>query len=624
MKNIYLDVKASIENLQNIFKNTDNENERLKKFNQEALEVFQKLEFESLKELESLKNNEEWENFTIAFYGETGAGKSTLIECLRLFFKEQSKVVQQERFKRLYSNYQNNYQNDERKKQAILNELHSLQDGAIIGDGRSDFTTKTRSYTLKHGNKTFTLLDVPGIEGDEKKVIQQISNATQKAHAIFYVIKKPTSPQKGEKKKEGTIEKIQKQLDSQTEVWTIFNKPINNPRAFKDGLIDGSEKESLKILNKEMKNILGKHYEGHQIVSTQMAFYGLSSALLPESDFYKNKQKFLDFFKAEELLLYKCHFKQLGEFITEALLKNSRAKIIQSNCNKALKVVEQLQNTIKTTIEKRIDPMIKETQEYQQEARYNLDRSTEKFILNLTNSAFYEIDQFKSDLRKKMYAHINKNIEDEECKEIFKNELIQGIETLHEDIKWRFRECEKRFDGEIKEAIEQLKYRIKDSLAMLECISIDRGFNLNFDTDSGIDGTKLATSIGGLGLLGIFNAWNPMGWLALTAGIITGLVGIASSIWKFFSSRYQRSQQRKEVDKNLHQICEKIVQDVKSRLESRKKDIWEKIGKLKANLRSVDNYKRMKRQLKEAHERLGYISNSINLTISKQGACNEE
>ncbi|GAA9627250.1 hypothetical protein HpVa146_06290 [Helicobacter pylori] len=97
-------MKASIENLQNIFKNTDNENERLQKFNQEALEVFQKLESESLKELESLKNNEEWEKFTIAFYGETGAGKSTLIECLRLFFKELGKMDQQERFKRLYAN----------------------------------------------------------------------------------------------------------------------------------------------------------------------------------------------------------------------------------------------------------------------------------------------------------------------------------------------------------------------------------------------------------------------------------------------------------------------------------------------------------------------------------------
>ncbi|MFP6280781.1 GTPase [Helicobacter pylori] len=386
MKNIYLDVKASIENLQNIFKNTDNENERLKKSNQEALEVFQKLESESLKEFESLKNNEEWENFTIAFYGETGAGKSTLIECLRLFFKERSKRDQQERFKSLYSNY---VKNDRGSGHALL-ELEKFQDGAIIGDGRSDFTLETRSYTLKHNNKTFTLLDVPGIEGDEKKVIQQISNATQKAHAIFYVTKKPTPPQKGEEKKEGTIEKIQKQLDSQTEVWTIFNKPINNPRAFKDGLIDGSEKESLKILNKEMKNILGKHYMGHQIVSAQMAFYGLSSALLPESDFYKNKQKFLDFFKAEELLLYKCRFQQLGGFITETLLENSHAKIIESNCNKALKAIEKLQEAIKPTIDRQIDPTIREIKNHHQEVCDNLDRSKEKYISNLTNSAFTE------------------------------------------------------------------------------------------------------------------------------------------------------------------------------------------------------------------------------------------
>ncbi|NHA78553.1 GTPase [Helicobacter pylori] len=317
MKNIYLDVKANIENLQNIFKNTDNENERLKKFNQEALKVFQQLEFKSLKELESLKNNEEWENFTIAFYGETGAGKSTLIECLRMFFKEQSKVDQQERFKRLDSTYQNNYQNDERKKQAILNKLHSLQDGAIIGDGRSDFTLKTRSYSFQYNHQNFILLDVPGIEGNEKKVIDQISNATQKAHAIFYVTKTPNPPQKGEEGKEGTIEKIQRQLDSQTEVWAIFNKPINNQRAFKDGLIDESEKESLKILNKEMKNILGKHYMGYKAVSTQMAFYGLAQALIPETDFDKNKQKFLKDFKAEELLLYQSHFKPLVEFIVE-------------------------------------------------------------------------------------------------------------------------------------------------------------------------------------------------------------------------------------------------------------------------------------------------------------------
>lgn len=223
-----------------------------------------------------------------------------------------------------------------------------------------------------------------------------------------------------------------------------------------------------------------------------------------------------------------------------------------------------------------------------------------------------------------MYAHIDDDIENDELKTMFDYELQKGMEKSGENIKQRSNECKESFIEEIKKDIEQFEERIKDSLAMLECISIDRGFNLNFDTDSGIDGTKLATSIGGLGLLGIFNAWNPMGWFALTAGIIIGFVGIARSIWSFFSSRYQRSQQKKEVDKKLDEVCEKIAETVKSRIESRKKDIREKIEKLKANLRSVDNYERMKGQLKEAHEKLGYISNSINLTISKQGACNEE
>ncbi|GAA9172385.1 hypothetical protein BTM356_10550 [Helicobacter pylori] len=56
MKNIYFNVEKSIKDLQKIFENTDGGDERLRKFNQEALEEFKKLESESLKELESLKN----------------------------------------------------------------------------------------------------------------------------------------------------------------------------------------------------------------------------------------------------------------------------------------------------------------------------------------------------------------------------------------------------------------------------------------------------------------------------------------------------------------------------------------------------------------------------------------
>ncbi|MGT0062963.1 AAA family ATPase [Helicobacter pylori] len=244
MKNIYLGVEKSIKELQSIFKNTDDKDEKLKRFNQEALEVFQKLERESLKELESLKNNEEWENFTIAFYGETGAGKSTLIECLRLFFKEQSKVVQQERFKRLYSNYQENYQNDERKKQAILNELHSLQDGAIIGDGRSDFTLETKSYTLKHGNKTFTLLDVPGIEGDEKKLNSKFLTLHKKPMLFFMLPKHPLLRKKEEREKKGRLKKSKNNLIRKQRYGRFLTNRLTIQELSKMGLLMEAKKKA--------------------------------------------------------------------------------------------------------------------------------------------------------------------------------------------------------------------------------------------------------------------------------------------------------------------------------------------------------------------------------------------
>ncbi|GAA9915556.1 hypothetical protein VN0834_07210 [Helicobacter pylori] len=193
-------------------------------------------------------------------------------------------------------------------------------------------------------------------------------------------------------------------------------------------------------MNEKMKAILGKHYEGHQIVSTQAAFYDLSSALLPETDFYKNKQKFLAIFKAEELLL-KSHFKQLGKFIAGTLLENSRKKIIESNCNKSLKVIEKLQKAIVTAIDREMDPTIKEIRDKLPETYSNLDRSRNKFVSNLNNSVSKEIERFKTDFRIEMYVRIEKYIENKECKEIFENEREQRTEKLRENIRRCFNKC---------------------------------------------------------------------------------------------------------------------------------------------------------------------------------------
>jgi len=48
-----------------------------------------KANFES--ELALLERHVEWDHFTIAFFGETNAGKSTLIESLRILFDEESR-----------------------------------------------------------------------------------------------------------------------------------------------------------------------------------------------------------------------------------------------------------------------------------------------------------------------------------------------------------------------------------------------------------------------------------------------------------------------------------------------------------------------------------------------------
>ncbi|WP_342372977.1 AAA family ATPase [Helicobacter pylori] len=240
MKKIYFNVEKSIKDLQKIFENTDGADERLRAFNQKALELFKNLESENLKELESLKNNEEWEKFTIAFYGETGAGKSTLIECFRLFFKEPGKMDQQECFRQLYSNYVKNH----RGSGHALLELEKFQDGAIIGDGRSDFTLETKSYTLKHNNQNFVLLDVPGIEGDEKKVIEQISNATQKAMLFFMLPKSPLLRKKEKREKKGRLKKSKNNLIRKQRYGRFLTNRLTTQELSKMGLLMKTKKRA--------------------------------------------------------------------------------------------------------------------------------------------------------------------------------------------------------------------------------------------------------------------------------------------------------------------------------------------------------------------------------------------
>ncbi len=109
-----------------------------------------------------------------------------------------------------------------------------------------------------------------------------------------------------------------------------------------------------------------------------------------------------------------------------------------------------------------------------------------------------------------------------------------------------------------------------------------------------------------------------LGEFALAAGIVLGLIGIVKSVWSWFSSGYKKTQQRKEVDKNLDKVCEKIEEEMRNHIEDAKKVICEKVESLKVRLNdSVVCYERMREGLIIAGEGLWHLSNNIKTRIAQ-------
>jgi len=124
-KNIYESLSSSILSIIDKLKiKTDDE-----KFEASKIEVLnlidafrqQKLD----KAIEDLKNNQEWEKFTVAFYGETNAGKSTIIEALRIYFQEEEKIKQQSEFEKNTKEYEEDKKNLESKIESIKNDIYT-------------------------------------------------------------------------------------------------------------------------------------------------------------------------------------------------------------------------------------------------------------------------------------------------------------------------------------------------------------------------------------------------------------------------------------------------------------------------------------------------------------------
>lgn len=88
---LYKDISESLERAQGDLSSLNVENQEGKEKLSGIVSQLTSIKKNFDQELGLLQENAEWEHFVIAFFGETNAGKSTIIESLRILFNEESR-----------------------------------------------------------------------------------------------------------------------------------------------------------------------------------------------------------------------------------------------------------------------------------------------------------------------------------------------------------------------------------------------------------------------------------------------------------------------------------------------------------------------------------------------------
>lgn len=92
IENHYKDVKSTIESAMESAFNVQVKGDDENAFVQQMKKEIEKINEDFKTEIDVLEKSAEWEKFCISFFGETNAGKSTLIDSLRIIYDEESRL----------------------------------------------------------------------------------------------------------------------------------------------------------------------------------------------------------------------------------------------------------------------------------------------------------------------------------------------------------------------------------------------------------------------------------------------------------------------------------------------------------------------------------------------------
>ena len=245
-------------------------NSKFERIRLDSLGNIKQLLEDSRNQMEQVINETIWDRLVIAFFGETNAGKSTIIEAFRVKFNDPSRIA------------------------AIQQNGGKGVDGLIVGDGRQDFTQIYEKYNLEIDGCPFVLIDVPGIEGKEANYLDEILSALKQAHCVFYVQghnKKPDS---------ATAEKIKGFLSEWVDVYSIYNVRggVSNYDEVEErySLITPSVEKTQESIKEVFNNVLPIVYKGNVTLQGYLALMSVASFHASRTDLLSAQAKILDFF----------------------------------------------------------------------------------------------------------------------------------------------------------------------------------------------------------------------------------------------------------------------------------------------------------------------------------------
>lgn len=437
---------------------------------------------DSMNKLSEIKTSARWDKLVIAFFGETNAGKSTIIETFRILFDE---------------------------SRHGSNQTEGGNDGMIVGYGDSDFTKVYEEYNLKINGKEFILIDVPGIEGREEDFRDEIKRALNQAHCVFYV--------QGNNKKPDikTAEKIKNYLSDWVNVYSIFNV-----RGGASNYDESDERKTLEteavrkneqLIQDTFRNILGNIYKGNITLQALLAMCAYGRFPSTREKLRRSQKKLLGYFGSADAVLRFSRFDRIMQLVDEKS-EHYTDEIVEANKQKLIAQYRKVYQGL-------VDMMAQQQRDIdrlkERLIRFDVDMnmSFEETIRAIRNRMAYVHTKVFDDLKREVCDVLD----DDYDKEDSEKEIQQRAERLFEAytsesriiVEYEF--C--RLEEKIKERRRELDNiqigGLHIDISSLEMPELDEAFdkmNLRFsdffDFAATVGGTAWAFSIiPGLGTL---------------------------------------------------------------------------------------------------------------------------